>query len=262
MGDRALRTVLGFLEAHTGIRYPPNKQSLVVARLVPRVRQRGLPDLDAYVAVLARPDEAEERAFALDALTTHETRFFREPGHYEWLDRYARETQGPLRVLSAASSTGEEAYSAAMVLAERRPLAEFEVFGVDVAPGVVERAKRGLYPLAAASTISADRLRRWCLRGTGVYQGYFSVAPPLRQRVRFRVANLMEPLRGVGTFDVIFLRNVLIYFDAPQRAHVVETLMPLLRTGGHLLLGHSESGRGLDRSLRPVGPSVLRREDP
>ncbi len=161
-----------------------------------------------------------------------------------------------LRVWSAASSTGEEPYSIAMQLADLLGDTPWEIVASDLSTQVLEKAKSGLFPMQRAEEISPKYLTRFCLKGTGTQEGSFLVSRELRSRVNFMHINLNEPLPKLGEFDVIFLRNVMIYFDNNTKREVVHRMLPLLKPGGHLLIGHSESLNGVTDAYRMIVPSV------
>ena len=252
--------VTGLLREHAGISLGPGKEALVAGRLDKRVRQLGLDGYGEYVALLRQRDEAELHQM-INVLTTNETFFFREPRHFEVLRRVivpARDPGRPFRMWSAASSTGEEAYTTAMVLAEALPPAQWEIVGSDISTRVVDVARRALYPIEAAERIPPALLRKYCLRGREEYEGLMTICRPLRSRVQFHCLNLMEDFRRLGRFDVIFLRNVMIYFDLPTKRDLVDRMQDLLVPGGHLIIGSSESLNAIPSGLSMVEPSVYR----
>ena len=242
-----------------GIHLTSEKKALVVGRLTRRIEQLGLASYGEYFRRIAGKLDPDERQWALDALTTNETYFFREPPHFAYLAEQILPTARAgetFRVWSAASSSGEEAYSIAMVLAEHLGQGAWEIIASDLSTRVLDTARRGLYAMERASKIPPAYLRQYCLKGTGPQDGYFIIEPWLRQRVRFMQINLMQPLPRLGLFDVIFLRNVLIYFDVDTKRRVVESLLPALRPGGHFFSGHSESLTGLVQGLRAIKPAI------
>lgn len=240
----------------SGIRLGPAKQPLVAGRLQRLAQAAGERDMDAYIARLVSGGNAGEITRVIDRLTTNETYFFREPQHFQWLARHvARPGRGELRAWSAASSSGEEVYSLAMVLAEHAPEG-WSVLGTDLSTAMVASARRALYPLSRARDLPPALLKRWCLKGEGRYEGQLLIAQELRRRVSFRTLNLTEPLPELGRFDVIFLRNVLIYFDAPSKAAIVRRVLGLLKPDGLLFTGHAESLSNLDLPVRTVAPAV------
>jgi chemotaxis protein methyltransferase CheR len=251
-----------FLQRRTGIELRPGKEAMVMARLERRMRHHGLHRYGDYLRLIDGPaaDAQAEAQAAVDLLTTNETYFFREPSHFEFLQEVAgrlRSWHQPIRVWSAAASTGQEAYTIAMTLADALPAGQdWAVVGTDVSMRVLETARRGRYPIAAASSIPRDVLKRHCLRGRGRNEGLLAVAPALRARVTFRHANLLDPPDDLGLFDVVFLRNVMIYFNGETKRHVVDRVVQLLRPGGHLVVSHAESLNGVTDRLRLVRPSV------
>ncbi len=250
------------LHESVGIHLTSEKKALVTGRLSKRIADLGMRSFGEYFKRISGQDE-EERQWALNALTTNETSFFREPQHFAYL----AETILPelplgqnFRVWSAASSTGEEAYSIAMVLSEHLGrTASWEVVASDISTKVLEQARRGLYPMDRAKTIPKPYLRTHCLKGTGPQEGMFLIDKDLRQRVSFLQANLMGPIPRLGLFDLIFLRNVLIYFDPPTKCKVVDNLLPLLKPGGYFFSGHSESLTGMVNGLQPIKPAIYRK---
>lgn len=268
--SREFAWVQEFLRRHTGIELKDGKQPLVVGRLTRRLRHHGETSFSGYFRRLHGEAEEETR-IALDLLTTNETYFFREEAHFRLLEEVAasaaRERDArPFRVWSAACSSGGEAYSIAMVLADAfggvagtPATREWEVVASDISTRVLERAARGLYPIEAAEKIPRKALQQYCLRGRDEYDGYLAVAPALARRVRFARVNLVQPLPSLGAFDVVFLRNVMIYFGLDTKRTVVGNVSRLLRgPHGHLFVSHSETLNGLGCELRLLRPSVYR----
>ncbi|NMG03935.1 CheR family methyltransferase [Azoarcus taiwanensis] len=246
-----------------GVELSPQKKSLVSGRLGRRLRALGLVSFGEYFRLVAGGTDPQEYERMVDLLTTHETYFFREPGHFDYLADVVlpqlRTDRRSVRVWSAASSSGEEAYSLAMVLADRLGIdAQWEVFASDISREVVDKARGGIYAMQRIDGIPSDYLRRFCLRGVGSREGTLQVDPELRRRVRFAQVNLNEQLARIGDFDVIFLRNVLIYFDLPTKRRIVERVARQLRPGGWLFIGHSESLNGLDLPLSQARPTIYR----
>ena len=180
----------------------------------------------------------------VDLLSTNETYFFREPGHFDFLRNNIlpdHPVGGPMRVWSAASSSGEEAYSIAMLLGDVLGKSSWEIFGSDISTRVLEKARRALYPLARHEGIPEGYLKRFCLRGKGPHEGSFLINTELRDRVRFAQINLNKSLPELGEFNVIFLRNVLIYFDFETKQKIINRLGSVLSPGGYLFIGHTEN---------------------
>jgi chemotaxis protein methyltransferase CheR len=244
-----------------GIQLSDAKKPLVSSRLAGRLRARALRSYGDYFELITSGDDAELQ-MAVDLLTTNETYFFREPKHFEFLSRVCAQDASkgsPFRVWSAASSSGEEAYSVAMLLADRLGDGPWEVFASDLSTRVLAKARVGQFPMARATNVPADYLRRFCLKGIGPQAGTLLVASELQARVRFEQINLAQPLPDIGTFDVIFLRNVMIYFDNATKRSVVARLLSALRPGGYFLIGHSETLQGVNDSLESIAPAIYRK---
>ena len=263
LGRAEFEWISAFLRQRTGIELKDGKQALVVGRLDRRVRALGLPGFAAYVELLAGPDGADEARIATDLLTTNETFFFREQAHFDRLPELL--TAAPpgrqVRVWSAACSTGEEAWSAALVAASTLRGRPWEVLGTDVSTRVLDVARRGVYPLEAAAQIPDELRAAGCLRGKpgSDADGTFTFTRTLRAAVRFDHGNLLHGALPDGEpFDVVFLRNVLIYFSADTKRRVLRRVVSRVRPGGHLLIGHADSVTGLSEGLEVVAPAVLR----
>ena len=261
LSEQSFGTLRMLFERESGIRLRDEKRTLVVSRLQARLEQRGMRSMEDYCALLLRPAEQEERQRMVDALTTHETYFFREPRHFEHLAQQALPalTQRPLRIWSAASSTGEEAYSLAMILAEALGPAGWELLGSDISTRVLEVAQRGLYALNRLECMPRAFLQKYCRRGFGPYEGQLLINSSLRARTRFLRHNLLDASNPLGMFDVIFLRNVLIYFDPERRRYIVRNMISRLNPGGFIYFGSSESVSGSTEGLESVASSVFRR---
>ena len=263
LSKNSFQAVTTMFRQVSGIQLSDAKQALVAGRLQKLAQARGVRDVDAYVELLMREGDAQELVKVVDKLTTNETYFFREPQHFEHLKRMLAERRagaagGDFRVWSAASSSGEEAYSIAMVLGEHFGLRGWQVIGTDLSTAMVDTARRGLYPLERARLTPTPLLKRWCLKGHGDNPGKLMVAPELRQLVLFECANLPRTLPEIGQFDLIFLRNVLIYFDNPGKADIVKRVLTRLKPDGLLFTGHAESIANLGIPTVAVAPAVYR----
>ena len=250
-----------FIFDAAGITLSPAKKALVCGRLDKRVHARQLSSFDEYFRLLKGDSDPVEVQTAIDLLTTNETNFFREPKHFEMLRAVASQPQAaaPFRVWSAASSSGEEAYSVAMVLADCRGERPFEVVGTDISTRVLARARTGHYPDQRTRQIPMHYLKRFCLKGQGKQAGTLLVARELRQKVRFLQANLNDRLPDLGSFDVVFLRNVMIYFNGDTKRQVVARILSTIKPGGYLYIGHSESLHEISTAVVQVAPSVYRK---
>ena len=252
-----------FIYDIAGISLSAAKKTLVSGRLAKRLQQHRLDSYGAYFALLASGHAPDEVQTAVDLLTTNETYFFREPGHFEQLRALAsaaRQRPGAFRAWSAACSSGEEAYSIAMVLAECLDGAAWEVLGTDISTRVLQAAATGHYPMERAHNIPPAYLKRYCLKGIDSQQGTLLVERRLRERVHFQHANLNRDLPRLGQFDVIFLRNVMIYFNDDTKRQVVARVLSLLKPGGHFYVGHSESLNDITDAVTAIGPSSYRKK--
>jgi chemotaxis protein methyltransferase CheR len=252
-----------FIFDAAGISLSTSKKALVSGRLAKRVHQHRLNNYAEYLALLGSGSAPAEVQTAIDLLTTNETYFFREPKHFDVLREAAlraRQAGRPLRAWSAACSSGEEAYSMAMVLADTMgDEAGWEVLGTDISSRVLQRARAGHYVLERTRHIPQAYLKRFCLRGIDAQEGTLLVERPLRQRVQFLQANLNTRLPQIGSFDVIFLRNVMIYFNAETKRQVVARVLAQLKPGGLFCIGHSESLHDITDAVQQVSPAVYRK---
>lgn len=263
LNDREFRQIQELLYRWAGIRLTPVKKQMVCGRLHKRLAHHGIESYSQYFDMLASGRHAEEVQVAIDLLTTHETHFFREKQHFDFLRGHLRQhpPRGSYKVWSAACSSGEEPYTLAMVLDDELGGSGWEVLGTDISAHELERAKAGHYPMERTQGISEVLLKRYCMRGVGAQEGTFAIDPVFRRRVSFMRLNLMGTLPPLGPFDSIFLRNVLIYFEMDAKRKVVLALLGRLRPGGLLFVGHSESLNGVVDGLTMVKPSVYRKGD-
>jgi chemotaxis protein methyltransferase CheR len=242
-----------------GIHMPDTKKTLVSSRLMKRLRHYGLNNYTDYLRIVRGDDNRGERQIMINLLTTNETYFFREIRHFDWLRERARahDRSETFRVWSAACSSGQEVYSIAMTLADVFGDTGWQVMGTDISEQMLAQALRATYPIEMAEEIPQQLLHKYCLKGTGGEQGKFCIAPPLLKNIRFQQLNLLEHIPGsFGYFDVIFLRNVMIYFDRETRKKVSEALAQSLKPGGFLVLGHAESLHGISDKLKAVQPTI------
>ena len=260
--DTELAQFQRFILEEAGITLSAAKKALVMGRLGKRVAHFQLESFGAYSQLLLSGQHPQEVQMAVDLLTTNETYFFREMKHFDFLREQAlaaNQRGKALRVWSAASSSGEEAYSIAMVLADCMGTAPWEVVGTDISTRMVRDAERALYPMDRARHVPPDYLRRFCLKGHDEYAGKLLIDRKLRSRVVFRNANLNAPLPEMGQFDVIFLRNVMIYFNTETKRQVVNRVAGALKPEGYFLVGHSESLNDVTQVVRSVAPAIYRK---
>ncbi len=261
LSERSFNVVAEVFHRVSGIRLVPAKRQLVIGRLQKLATEKGLKSLDEYVEKVIKAGDESELVRVVDRLTTNETYFFREPAHFDFLaELVAKRRPGQeFRVWSAASSSGEEAYSIAMLLADKIGPNGWKIVGTDLSTAMVDAARKALYPMERARNTSATYLKRFCMRGSGPYDGHLLVSKELRANVSFEQANLMQPLPDIGKFDVVFLRNVLIYFEPEAKLDIVRRVSPLIKSGGYLFTGHSESLSNLPTGLTNVRPAIYAR---
>lgn len=261
LSDAEFSKFQGLIYRAAGISMSQAKKALVAGRLAKRLKHHGLSSYADYYRLLT--ERRDEMQVAVDLLTTNETYFFREQKHFDYLREQILPQHPPgrpFRVWSAASSSGEEAYSIAMMLADARGDAPWEIFGSDISTRVLDLARAGVYDMERSKGIPMAWLRAWCLKGVGNQTGRFLIDPALRKRVSFGQVNLNETLPDIGQFDVVFLRNVMIYFETETKRRVVQRIIERLRPGGTLFIGHSESLNGIAHNLSVQVPSVYRKE--
>lgn len=259
--DAELAQFQRFIYDQAGISLSAAKKALVMGRLGKRLSHHQLTSFGEYFQLLSSGRYPDEVQMAVDLLTTNETYFFREIKHFEFLRAQAAAHQrGQMfRVWSAASSSGEEAYSIAMVLADCMGTTPWEVVGTDISTRMVQDAERAVFTLERARHVPPDYLRRYCLKGTAEYEGKLLIDRGLRSRVKFRYANLNAPLPELGKFDVIFLRNVMIYFSTDTKQQVVNRVACALKPDGYFLVGHSESLNDVTQAVRAVAPAIYQK---
>jgi chemotaxis protein methyltransferase CheR len=242
-----------------GIYMAETKKALVSGRLMNRLRHYQLQNFTEYLEIVRGSEYPEERQIVINLLTTNETYFFREMKHFDWLrDRAQKHTRGEkFRVWSAACSSGQEVYSIAMILADTLGTDGWEIYASDVSERIVEKALTATYPIEQARQIPETLLKQFCLKGVNEAAGTLCIHPDLRKPIHFYHLNLIDPLpTSFGLFDVIFLRNVMIYFDRPTRQKVAESLSRLLKPEGCLVVGHAESLHGITDKLKTIRPTI------
>lgn len=253
---QAFERVRGLIYQRAGIALGDSKQAMVQGRLAKRLRALQQSSLDDYLDQLDDPN-AEEWQHFTNALTTNLTAFFREPHHFEHLAKTLAAARGKsdFRIWCTASSTGEEPYSIVMVAEEARAHGprKYQLLASDIDTRVLQDAAQGVYPLERIEGLSKARTQKFFQRGRGPRQGYCRLRPELRSKVDFQQINLLDANWPVEPgLDVIFCRNVLIYFDKDTQRALVRRFAQLLAPGGMLYVGHSESQFGCEDQLRLV----------
>jgi chemotaxis protein methyltransferase CheR len=264
---KAYRTLVDLVYEHSRIRLGADKQTLLANRLQKRLRVLGLASYDDYCAVLESPEGSEEIEELVDLISTNHTKFFREPDHFSFLARALPmliprlvSSRSPLQLWSAAASSGEEAYTIAIVVAEHLrayPPLEWQITASDISRRMLAHAQQGIYQMDAVQSVPPDLLKRYFQKGIGVRAGTCRIKPELRERLRFERINLFQATYPVARKQhVIFCRNVMIYFDPPSRAIAVQRLTQHLSPGGYLVVGHSESLLGTRHGLKPIQQGI------
>jgi chemotaxis protein methyltransferase CheR len=272
--DREFRLFQALVLEQSGIHLTDVKRALLVGRLSKRLRELGLESFEAYYRLIVDGPDKEERVRMINCICTHETHFFREPKQWELLEQTvlprwreqgeAGERPRRIRAWSAACSSGEEPFTLAMSLLAHLPASwDIEILATDLSTAVLERARQAIWSIEKAAEIPADYLKRFMLRGRtdhgGTYAGRMKAGPALRQVVKFQQHNLNESHAVPGApFDLIFCRNVLIYFSPESKPRVIDHLLSQLAPAGMLFLGHAESLNGINARVRGVIPSVYR----
>jgi len=269
ISTRDFRRFQALVQSEAGIFLSDQKRALLVGRLAPRLRALALPSFAAYYDRVW--SDRDELVRMIDAICTNETHFFREPKQFAFLEQQllpawraaaeAGHRAKRIRVWSAGCSTGEEPFSIAMSLSWHLPDWQSEILASDVSTKVLERAAAGIWPLERAEEIPPHYRKSFMLRGRGPQDGKMAARPELSSMIRFARINLNDEPYPSGRFDLIFCRNVLIYFDAPSKTRVIARLLDRLDPSGYLFLGHSESLNHSDR-VRAAGPTVYALREP
>ncbi len=274
LGVQDFRRLAKFIHDYSGIKMPATKQTMVEGRLRKRVGTVGAANFDEYCRFLFDQGGLDTEAIHLiDLVTTNKTEFFREPDHFKFLTEVAvprlliarrAGSHTLIKVWSTASSVGAEPYTLAMVLddlSDRNEAFRLSIVATDISTRVLQTAASAIFPEAMIAPVPMDLRKRYLLRGTNTSKGLVRVVPELRRLVQFGRLNLMDASYPVDRdMDIIFCRNMLIYFDKPTQQAVLTRLCDHLRHGGYLFLGHSESLAGFGLPLNPIAPTVFCRE--
>ncbi|HWD00317.1 MAG TPA: protein-glutamate O-methyltransferase [Candidatus Sulfopaludibacter sp.] len=248
-----------------GLELGTGKEQLAAARLGKLMRKRGFRVFRDYYRHVQSDQTGAALAELIDELTTNHTSFFREPAHFDFLVQHVFADQTarvPMRIWSAACSTGEEPYTIALTARERlgaQSPALPAVLATDISTRVLETARKGMYRADRFQDGVAPWLRKHLLCGENQWQGWYRMRPEILEMVQFRRVNLIEPLPDVGRFTVIFCRNVMIYFSRTTQEQVVNRLAACLEPGGYLFVGHSESLTGIEHGLQQIQPAVYQK---
>ncbi|PHR54085.1 MAG: chemotaxis protein CheR [Arcobacter sp.] len=242
-----------------GITLNEHKKSLMESRFYKRIMHYNLDSFDAYYKICL--DDTKEKNEMLNLITTNETYFFREQDHFDFLKDYLFNYTGATKVQiwSAASSVGAEAYSISMLCDSILPANMWEVLGSDINSHVIKKARMRLYPLSWSQKIPPELKSKYCLKGKGKYEGEFLINRVLAKNVRFQTNNLLESNTELGNFNIVFLRNVLLYFNDETRKQVIGNILQNMKIGSFLIISQTENLNGLDISeLEQVHPSIFK----
>ena len=244
-----------------GIHLAKQKRMMLGHRLLNRVKRSQVNGFSDYFRFITNPENSHELEVALELMTTNETFFFREEKHFEYLANAILPKINPNReykVWSAASSSGEEPYSIAMLLNEHCPT-PWSVVASDVNKSVLAHARKGIYIDDRTKLLPKKYRQTYCVRGTDEFEGYMRVKPELRKRLHFFYFNLLDNMASLGKFDLIFIRNVMIYFDDKTRQKIIKGLQQCLNKDGYLFISHSETLHGLEHSFELIKPAIYQR---
>ena len=258
-------TISALAREEFGLELGKGKEQLVAARVGKLMRKLGFTIFRDYYQHVQGDRTGEALVELIDALTTNHTSFFRERAHFDFLvHRVFAEQQapGPIRIWSAASSTGEEPYTIALTAREhlgvQSPVLP-RILATDISTRVLETARKGIYKADRFENGLSPWLRKHLLRGEGRWEGWYRMRPEILGMVEFRRVNLIEPLPDIGRFTLIFCRNVMIYFSRETREQLVNRLAACLEPGGYLFVGHSESLTGMQHGLQQIQPAIYQK---
>ena len=263
----ACKYIADFIYDKCRIRLHSGKEALIKARLGKRMRKHGFADLAEYCEFLQTRADEEEFTQLIDALTTNFTNFLRENDHFKFLVETALPKvlppgQKEFQIWSSASSSGEEPYTLGLYLSEYFPPAagwNWRIVASDISTKVLDKARQAVYAQERLESVPREWLHKYFDKGVGKWEGHCRVKPIVTNRVTFRQVNLIEPYDHPQSFEIIFCRNVLIYFDRPTQQQLVGQLCRYLVPHGYLFIGHSESLNGMDLPVKCLRPSIYQR---
>jgi chemotaxis protein methyltransferase CheR len=257
--SRDFERVRTLIHARAGIALADSKQEMVYSRLARRLRATGIRSFQDYLDELESGQDHEEWEAFTNAMTTNLTSFFRESHHFPILAEHVRKVTGPVTVWCSASSTGEEPYSIAITLCEafNSLTPPVQIIATDIDTNVLATAASGVYPIDRVEKLAPERVKRFFLKGKGGQEGLVRIRPEIREMVTFRQLNLLADSWPIsGPFDVIFCRNVMIYFDKPTQGKILTRFAPLMKPDALLFAGHSENFLYVSDAFRLRGKTV------
>lgn len=267
LGDREFKRLSEFIISQYGIKLPPVKKIMVQSRLQKRLKFLRFNGFKEYVDyIFSGEGQKREVPFMIDAVSTNKTDFFREPTHFDFLinevlPRSVVDKKERIKVWSAGCSSGEEPYTIAMVMEEflgDKHLFDYSILATDISMGVLEHAVIGIYDQEKVTVINNNLKKKYLLKGKDKYRDKIRISSVIRNKVNFQQFNLLSSgYTALGIFDIIFCRNVLIYFEREIQCQVIRHLCEVLRPGGLLFLGHSESITGMELPLDLIKPTIF-----
>jgi chemotaxis protein methyltransferase CheR len=272
--DREFMRFSGLIYESVGIKMPPAKKTMLEARLQKRLKVVGIHSFEEYADFVFSPEgRFSELVHLIDVVTTNKTDFFREPGHFDYmvktalpniLDARGETSRDPIRIWSAGCSTGEEPYTLAIVLSEyacSRPGFKAAITASDICTQVLQTAQTAIYPEERTDPIPLNLKKKYLMRSREKTKSLVRISPRLRSMVTFKRINFMDDDLGISEkMDIIFCRNVVIYFDKPTQQTLMRKFHKQLKPGGYLFIGHSETLSGLDVNFKAVASTVYRKE--
>ena len=273
MKDKEFQLFSSFIYDHVGIQLPPTKKTMLEARLQKRLKTLDIHSFEVYQQfVFSQEGQQAELVHLIDVVTTNKTDFFREPGHFDYMTRNAlpeiirqrgSRYSDPVRIWSAGCSSGEEPYTLAMVLSEfsaENHGFRFSILASDISTRILETAKTAIYPEERTEGIALDIKKKYLLRSRERSRTLVRICPEIRSKVAFRRINFMDSQFGISEkMDIIFCRNVVIYFDKPTQQDLMRKFYEQLRPGGYLFLGHSETLNGINDDFISVSSTVYQK---
>jgi chemotaxis protein methyltransferase CheR len=264
---RDFERVRTLVHGYAGISLADSKHNLVYNRLTRRLRTLGFESFEAYLSFVEGPGKEEEFTHLINAITTNLTFFFREYHHFEFLQQelfpqllVKNAQQKKIRIWSAGCSTGEEPYSLAIVAKESIPAGwDVRIDASDLDTNVLQTGQQGVYAMESLKDVPEARIKRWFMRGSGANSGLVKVKPELQEIIKFQQVNLMLDWPWSEPFDLIFCRNVVIYFDKPTQQKLFSRYYNQLKPDGHLFIGHSESLYKVSDQFKLLGKTIYQK---
>ena len=262
--EEHFRKISEIVYRSSGINLKKGKEALVRARLAKRLRARGIFNVQEYLDYIESDEGSQEQALFIDVMTTNKTSFFREVEHFYYLrDQVLPTLKGHrLRLWSAACSSGEEPYTLAIWLREHMPdidTRDVLILATDISRRMLDKARQAVYPAQTLESLPSEQFKKYFIKLNSQSAESYRVVESIRKMVRLAWLNLLEPWPMKGPFNVIFCRNVMIYFDRPTQQQLIHRFYELLEPGGYLFVGHSEGLSSINHDFRYMRPATYRK---